>query len=326
MLPDVFYILCYTGSIVISLIGIVVSVFILFIIATNQTLHSPRNLLLCDTALSTIFGLVNDFISSFYGFREHWAINQPLCIARGYFFTTSGYAVSLSYFLQASDRLFSTVFHNKRSLSTYRVYISGIVCKWLISLSFSAIPLFFNETYIYERESRLCILNSKNFLSAGITMVVGFAIPFTIDILMYMKIFFYARAAHRATSMESHLGNPFLHNLKREKRIARNMIIILLVYAIGGTPYLSIIFWQHFVRNINVPEPLYFFATKAIIVGMSGKMIVLIFLNKQVKDTLRNVLFLRVTVRVGCEGQSVQKLPRRVSIRLQGGGGLVSLT
>lgn len=257
MLNDWFYILNFSLMAVSSIVTIVVSVTVIVIYVIKSNCRTFTTLLTCNISVAqTIFAL-NCFIISFYGFNENWAINQPLCSFRAYCFVASASAMGYGVAFQAMGRLFITVFYKYKYFTTFRVCWCMIALSWLIALLLPIVPLFFDGAYIYEKESRLCTISSKNFPMSFYVSIVTFPIPVSASMFIYGRILYYTETAHRVVPLTTSAVNSLIPNLKRQRKVARNMIIILMILIGAGTLYFILILWHRISPSSQPPEPLY---------------------------------------------------------------------
>jgi len=79
--------------------------------------------------------------------------------------------------------------------------------------------------------------------------------------------------------------------MKREVTLMRNILILINILVVAGTPYLVLVIWQVIVRTPSPPEPSYMLALLFITVSFMIKMSVLFYMTKDVKNTA--IAFLR---------------------------------
>ena len=285
MLSTAFFIPIYSFSIVSSIFGLFISTVVFFAIVCTKQCHTKSNLLICNICLASFTHSANSLIVSFYGFREDWAANQPLCTFRAYIFFCSCGICSHSYISEALSRLFLTVYYQHKYLVTYKVYWCMIVANWTIPTLLLVVPLFFSDTYIYEVESRLCTFSTKNFWMATYMAMSAFMIPFNLSIIIYSIIINYARSSGRVTAISTHSASSRMLNLRRELKVARNMLILTIAYASGGIPYFVLLFWNKIPTTTPPSESLYLLSIIGVVFAVPAKVIIIFFTNKQVRDT-----------------------------------------
>lgn len=257
--------------------------------------------------------LINNLIGSIYGFSEDWAVHQPVCISRAYIYTLSCGIICFSYTAHAIGRLFSTIYYKQKYLLTYRVHWFMITVGWTLAILLTGAPIFFDNPYVYQKESRLCILPSQRFGGSIFVMSTEFAIPLGCTVTIYSIIFRHARSSGRVVPIVSNNTNSAIPNMKRELKVARNMMIIVIIFAFGGSPYLALAFWNRLGSPSSIPEPLYPLVLQAITLSVTLQMYVLFRSSKQIKHIAEQ--YLRLSHEVG-QPISHRKNPRILQIKL----------
>jgi len=95
-----------------------------------------------------------------------------------------------------------------------------------LSILFPIPPLFFNGAYIYEKESRICLLTSQKSSTAIYSIITTFVIPFNIIAIVYCKILYTISQSTRRvqpTISNIHTNTTPKINRKREIKLAKNM-------------------------------------------------------------------------------------------------------
>ena len=262
MLPDVFYTINFAFNIAILLIGSIFAILIMFIVIINRQCRTIPNLLTCNATAGFIIYFIVNFIGCIYGLRSDWFYHQPACVFRGYLFILSCAIICYSYPVQAISRLFFAVLYKHRFLLTWRTHWFIIIVSWIISIAIPILPVFYNNGYILEEESRLCTLTTKIVSTSMYVICIGFVTPFSMVIVIYAVIFNHARRSTRRitafpppTITNRLIRNIPLPNFKREMTIMRNMLILISIFACGGIPFLILVLWH--VTEHRPPECLY---------------------------------------------------------------------
>lgn len=292
MLSNVYFIVNFTFALLISIIGIIVCCTILCAFVFCPACRNSTSLLNCNTSFAVLTYLINNFIVSIYGFREDWAQQQPRCSFRAYCFLVSGSAICYSYLTQAISRLFYTILHQYQNLRSYRIHSLLIFGNWFICFIISIEPFFIENGFKYESESRLCTLTTQTIPSSVYSMVVGFTIPLTICLLVYLAIFVHARRSTRRLGILGD-GNARsqVQNMKRELKLARNMLFILTIFLGGGTLFLIIGIWQIIAPSSPPPEAVYILIINSMSSFVVLMVIALFVTNKPMKDFVFSRLF-----------------------------------
>ncbi|CAF1300211.1 unnamed protein product [Adineta steineri] len=180
-----------------------------------------------------------------------------------------------SYLIQAISRYFITVLHKHRQLLTYRTNIIMIILNWtfpvIIACSFLISPIGFQ----YESESHFCTLTSKVFHTSFTLMAVAFVIPVNTIIMLYVLILRHTTHTNRVQP-----STITKKNNKRNLKVYRNILMLLGIVLIGGTPYLLCILINKFSAT---PWPLYSMAVLFITLASIVESITIFVTNKDVK-------------------------------------------
>ena len=301
MLPELFYTISFSISIVASSFCIFVGFIIVLIVSTNQQYRTILNMMTCNTAIaSMIYSFFQIFFAG-YGLRGDWDTSQNVCPFRAYLYTVVCIAVPVSYGVQAISRLFYGVLYKHRFLLTWQTHWYLICGNYLISV-IGPVPIFFiKDGYTLEIESRLCLTTTKVFGASILSVSVAYLIPLTVIIIVYGIIFLRARQSTRrvgavriqVSQIYSNriITNLYPTNMTREVTLMRNILILINILVVAGTPYLVLVIWQVIVRTPSPPEPSYMLALLFITVSFMIKMSVLFYMTKDVKNTA--IAFLR---------------------------------
>ncbi|CAF3083114.1 unnamed protein product [Rotaria sp. Silwood2] len=255
------------------------------IIASHRACRTVTNLLTCNTSFMIANFLLNNLLGALYGFRTDWAENQPLCFLKAVWGTMSSAGICYSYVLQAMSRLFFAVFYKHKFLLTFRMHWYMIALNWIISILLAIEPIFINGALGFEEESRICVAKSKIFASSIYITVVVIFIPLNIAIFIYAKIFYRSyQATQQVVNMAFDTTASHMPNAKREKKLARNMVLIIGNFAFSGIIYAILAFWHIIAPNILPPKELYLMSMHTIVSFITLKMIFFFVMNKQVKD------------------------------------------
>jgi hypothetical protein len=110
MLPDLFFTINFSISIMMSLATVTVSLIMIVLYITQQRCHSITNLLISNTSVFIALYSLGNLVSSAFGLRQDWAENQPACIFRADFFIFVCGSICYSYLMPAISRLLFVVF------------------------------------------------------------------------------------------------------------------------------------------------------------------------------------------------------------------------
>lgn len=292
MPTELFFIINFSISLTASIIGLIVGILIIVIVVTHRQCRTVSNLLACNACMISIIYCSNNIIVSIYGYREDWALQQPVCIFRAYCFLVSCVCICYSYLMQAISRLFFTVFFKYKFLVTFRAHWLLIILNWIIGTVFSIGPLFFDGGFTFEEESRLCTLNSRKPSASLYSIGGGFVLPVSICITIYGIIWRHTvRSSRRINAFGPNNATAHTPNAKREMTIVRNMLMSLTVFVGGGTPLLILILWNAIQPNNHPPESLYLIGIDGTSLGVTLTVVMLFVLNQQMRRLALHHLF-----------------------------------
>jgi hypothetical protein len=291
MLPNLFYTINFSVSIIASIIALIFAFLILLIVIINRHCRTIANLLTCNTSIATILYYLLNITSVTFSLRDDWAYHQPACTFRAYCYTTLCAAICYSYSIQAISRLFFTVFFKHKCLQTWYIHWMMIITSWLISILMPIIPFFFEHGYGLEVEAHLCVPSTKIFFTSIFYVIIAFVIPLNIVTIIYTIIFYYVRQSTRrvigfisnTTTMTITTNNTIL-NVRREMKLMKNMSILISLLICGGTPYLILVLW-HVILTQSPPESFHLLSTNFIPIFIALKMIALFCMCRKVKHS-----------------------------------------
>jgi len=252
--------------------------------------------MMCNTAAATTIYSILRLFSAAYGLQEDWFYNQPACTFRAYCYVMVCMIVTSSYALQSISRLFFAVLYKHKYLLSCRIHWFIIIINYLISMLGPIPPIFIGNGYVFEPESRLCLATTKVFYSSMLAVTIAYIIPISIVITVYGIILYHARqstrrivASTRNNSVQAIANNSIKPNFKREMQLMKNISILVGIHLCAGIPYLILVLW-HVIQKQSPPEPFYLLALIAISICFAIKMIILFFMNKEVKNVAINYL------------------------------------
>ena len=294
MLPDYFYIIHYSISIVASTIGSIFALCMIIIVCVNRKCRTIATFLTCDTALAVILFSTLNILSAIFSLRAASSDHQPACAFRAYCYTVLSAVICYSYAIQAISRLFFTVLYSYQYLLSWRFHWLMIAIRWCICLSILIIPFFVEHGYGLEVESRLCIPSSQFLFTSIYSVFTVFFIPFNFTVVAYSIIFYHVRQSTRrvvgfALNAGRVTGNRTILNVRREIKLMKNMVILLTILFWGGTPYLVLVLW-HAVQKRSLPEALYLSGMNCVPICIALNMVALFFMNNEVSKHARQYL------------------------------------
>ncbi|CAF1012708.1 unnamed protein product [Adineta ricciae] len=278
--------------IVVACIGLIFSLLLIVIIIFHRKSHTVTNLLLCELCFTALCFYALHFTGCYYGTRQNWSENQPLCTLRAYLLNVTITSASYSFFIQSISRLFFTRFYNNRTWLTWRTHWILIVVKYLVSFLIAIVPFFYENGFGLVEGDRMCMITMKTKAIPFYTLAMSSMLP-TIGVISIYSIILHEIRLVAAKVSPNIDKTPSYRNAKRNLKILQQLLILLSILACGATPYLILCFW-----NLNSsqrpPDELYFISLNFVVLSATIMLTVSVFMNKKVKDSLNN--FTRVHI------------------------------
>ncbi|UJR10479.1 hypothetical protein I4U23_014683 [Adineta vaga] len=266
-------------TIAVSSLSVIIStlacVLIIFLIVITPQLHSPTNLFVSSTCLSTLIYLVISTINSFFLYTESISTDWS-CRIRAYLYYVSLNLVIYSYVIQAVSRLFWTVLYKYRYLLTMKLHLYLLITKIIISIFLPLSSLI--TDHVIFRPFKFCVIAMKYTIHVFYLLSMGFIIPLIIITILYTIIY---RYIIRSTTNFRRLS----HRTKRDAELARNILILLGIFLLGGFPTVIYIIISNKTES-SVSAGLFLLAITAPSVAVASEKIVTIVLNKEIRKAL----------------------------------------
>jgi hypothetical protein len=289
MLPDLFFTINYSLTIASSIVGLTLCFLIIVIVITHQECHNFTNVLTCNTCAAITFYFIFRITDSYYALHQDWQSNQPACVFRAYCTLALCTTLCYSYSIQAISRLFFAVLYKHRYLLTWRTHWILIIINWTVSSIIPIRPLFYQNGFGLEVESRSCVITPKIVSISMYVVSIVFLIPLNVVTIVYGLILHRARQSTRRIAVVrpdviliTAQPNVHLPNGKRELKLIQNMLVQSGLISLGGILYLILVIWNA-AKQDSAPEPLYLLAVNCIVIFNGFMMIALFLMNKQVK-------------------------------------------
>ena len=242
MLTDLFYTVNFSLCIIAALIGLPPAILTTTIIYIHRPCHNIPNLLRCNTLVSMIVFMILVLISAVHGLREDWARSQFACSFRAYCYSVMCMVICSSYSIQAISRLFYAVLYQYKSLHTWRVHYIMIITSWIFSFITQSVPFISDKGFFtLDLESRVCVGTTNRPLTSTFSLTLAFIMPMGTIMAVYTVIIYRVRQSGlRVRAFATNRTIPVTMNIipalnvKRELRLARNMMILLGVSICSG--------------------------------------------------------------------------------------------
>ena len=278
---DIFYVTIAVVFILIIVITTFFSLTILFTLIRNwrRKCRSVLNLFIINSCIAFLLLMFAYAIQTPYlFFNDEQQIYTPhsiFCRIRAFLFLFACVAKVCTYLIQAISRFFVTVLYKHRTLQTYRTNGIIILIGWLFSAILSSSMFISPNSFQFEAESRLCFLTSKVFPTSFTLMLIAFVIPVNIIIVLYGIILRHTTRANRVQP-----SNQTIRNNKRDVKVFQNILFLLAIVILGGTPFLLSILINQIA---DTPRPFYLISILCIGLSCAVEIVAIFFMNKEVK-------------------------------------------
>lgn len=293
MLPNLFYIICFSISIIASSVCISIGVAMIAVIISHRQCRTINNMMLCNIAATTILYSILQIISAGFALQKDCLTYQPACFFRAYLYNAVCTAVCVSYTIQSISRLFFTLFYKHRRLLTWRIHWYLISITYVATFILPIPATSIQDGFGFEIESRLCTLSTTTLSSSLLGATTAYVIPITTAILIYTIILSYIRKSTRRIIAHTAANHTLLitrytqpPNLKREMKLLKNILLLVAIMACAGLPYMILIFWHAVRSHVEVPPPppsLYLLIMLTITVAFAIKVIIMFYVTKDIR-------------------------------------------
>ena len=281
----------------ISIISIILNITTIFIVSKHRPLRTFNNILLCNSSCAIILHSIMVIISSVIGIREDWSMNALLCPLRGYLCNLGIAAIYYSKLVHGISHLFFAVLYKHRYLLTWRSHRILITFGWFLSILVSLPPFFISGGFVFEKESRQCIVSTKFYALALSCLVTFSSTPITLLGMIHMKILIHVhRSTRRVHGLvrqpvrsATNTPNHTIRN-KREIKLIRQMVTQTSTLMSGGYLYLTLIVW-HWAREDPLPDLLYILTLSFLTIGIYVVGFVQFRTSKKVRETAIEYFF-----------------------------------
>ncbi|CAF0797581.1 unnamed protein product [Adineta ricciae] len=237
-------------SLIFVLIAVTISAFIFILVwQTKPRLHTINHLLMCNTALATVFYCVTMKVNFAYVLFGQWDTSDLSCRFRAYFAYSGIAGVIYSYLIQAISRFFFSVLSNKyRRLTSFKTHYILIICQWLVVFLVTSPSVLTND--IYFAPNTFCWVPVYRKIHVAYTAFAYYILPVAIIVIIYTYIYVRIRKVRANATAASQ------NSQKRELELLRRIAILLGIYLTSGIP--SLLFMVTSIRliyMINLVSP-----------------------------------------------------------------------
>uniref|UniRef100_A0A7N6B6C4 G-protein coupled receptors family 1 profile domain-containing protein n=1 Tax=Anabas testudineus TaxID=64144 RepID=A0A7N6B6C4_ANATE len=236
-------VITYTLMSSVSLLTVVLNLLVIISISHFRQLHTPTNLLLLSLAVSDL--LVGLIVMPFQILLTEpcWLLGDLVC-ALCFFLafitvpasTGNMVLISVDRFVAICDPL-----HYSTKITQNRIQIFVLLC-WIYCVFYSFILFYDNlkQPGRYNSCYGECMIN----IMGALHLVLGFIIPISSIIILYMRVF--VVAVSQARSMRSHIAAVKLQRSvtvtvkKSELKAARTLGVVVAVFLMCYCPYFCV--------------------------------------------------------------------------------------
>ncbi len=271
-------------EIIVTLLGIILSLVFLFIIILDKTCHTVPMMLIANSCLvqlvyscnlfgMTLFTLQNDL-------RQIYFYNS-YCIFQGYILYMATGIQMYSYFLQALYCYITIVYPTRLFYQSARFQGFLICSTWICGIIYP-IPIVFTGQIIYNVDDQICQMPIHLSFLIIFNAFYLYLIPLTGMILIYFKVVRYVREMSKRIILINTLVRA-----QRQLRMVRRIIYLVLGILILGIPYIVFIFMSFFNS-----APKYHFRLAYIFVDGSSPLV--LFALFEIAEPLKTSLMKRI--------------------------------
>lgn len=283
-MDQIFSIIAGIILILLCLIKVIFTIVIITIIIRywNRRCRSILNLHVCNSCGCSLFYIFAVCIQIPLLLRTTYDINQNsklFCALRGFIFVAACGVKYYSYVFHAISRYIITIHYQKKKLLTYHANVIMIVMSWFTGLtitSFSFCTLF---DFQYEPSSHLCVFGTKNNVLPLYLTIAIFLTPLLIIIFLYARVLWSSTNFNRI-----HPNSVSSMRMKRQMKLFRNILLIVMILLIGAMPYFISI-----VVNSITPVLQIFHLISILFISLSStlELLVIFLTNEHIKRTFQ---------------------------------------
>ncbi|XP_061826645.1 trace amine-associated receptor 13c-like isoform X1 [Nerophis lumbriciformis] len=240
----------WSGDILLTVLLSVICVFTVFLnllviisISHFRQLHTPTKLLLLSLAVSDLLVGLLVIPGEIYMRTSCWALGDVLCSLWSYMVFTVTFASVAHMVLISADRYVAICdpLHYNTRVTVGRVRFCVCLC-WFSFFPYCGIILKEQLAHpaMYKSCHGECVIGFE-YASGVVDIVVGFVLPLSIILILYMRVFMVAVSQARA--MRSHVASIKHHHSvtvrakKSELKAARTLGVVILVFIMCLCPY-----------------------------------------------------------------------------------------
>ena len=256
--------------------AISLSIFITILVGSIRSLRNIPNLLVTNTCMATICTMIIVTSNmSMYVFEI--SLTDQYCRLLGYLNYSCLTMVAYSYLIQSLSRLFFTNFSNYRWLLTGKAHLVLIIVQNTISYLFPLPSLLTND--IVYRPLAMCLIPMAYLKHIVYFFATTYISPLLVVILIHLKIH------HQVRQSSKRMANRDRQINKRDLRLTKIVLLLFVIFLLAGFP--GIIYVMIIKLTYWDSEAMYEFTIASVAIAMSIEKISLLFLNMEIRNTIR---------------------------------------
>ena len=295
MLPELFYTIIFSVSILASVVTVILGLLIVITVIVHRPSRTVKNLLFCYIIVSTCIFACFQTVAAVFGLNSDAIHPPPACIFQGYVYHVTCALVCVSYLVQSISIVSFVVLYKHKYVLGWRAHwmMIGVSCIWALLQ-----PLFtirFDHTYEFEPKARLCRITTRVLHSILLALSITYLIPCIMITIIYGIVLHKVQQSTRRIAAFG-IGrsisqtNNCTPNIQREWKLMKNILLLVSIILFAGIPFSILVIW-HATTSVSPPEPLYLLSSTNVTLCFVLKMLVLFHLNQEVKVVL--IRFLR---------------------------------
>ncbi|CAF1119902.1 unnamed protein product [Adineta ricciae] len=237
-------------SLIFVLIAVTISAFIFILVwQTKPRLHTINHLLMCNTALATVFYCVTMKVNFAYVLFGQWDTSDLSCRFRAYFAYSGIAGVIYSYLIQAISRFFFSVLSNKyRRLTSFKTHYILIICQWFVVFLVTSPSVVTKDIYFVPHV--FCWVPLEHVMHLAYTAFAYYILPVVVIVTIYTYIYVRIRKVRANATAASQ------NSQKRELELLRRIAILLGIYLTSGIPWILFMVTSiRLIYMINLVSP-----------------------------------------------------------------------
>ena len=174
-----------------------------FILIIGMTFRQNRGdislMLTCNTCLAALLTCLTSLVMTSSNLSNGFLlVNLEFCQVWGLLYDIAHCSIYHSYYLQAFYRLCRVVFHKKRSLQFFSLYLGLIVGQWGLAILILLPPIFLHW-YVKISTEKFCLVPYTDLAAEMYHIAILYAIPMICIVTIYIWITTFIRQSSRLT-------------------------------------------------------------------------------------------------------------------------------